>query len=149
MIKSISTFFCSGFGAGFFPLIPGTFASLIILPFVWYVKSYFSIQVLIFGIFFYYITSFILLKIILVDKKNMDPSYIVCDEYIGQSIALLFCDEKVTDYLVSFIIFRILDIKKPFPISYFDKLNNVSGVLMDDVIAGIIVAFIFFFYYGI
>lgn len=149
MIKSLSTFFCSGFGVGFIPLMPGTIASIVILPLIWFVKTQFSLQILILGIFIYFLISLFLLKIILVNKKNMDPSYVVCDEYIGQSIALLFCEEKISEYVISFILFRILDIKKPFPIIFFDKLKNPTGVLMDDVIAGIIVAFGFFIYYGI
>ncbi len=149
MIKSLSTFFCSGFGIGFIPLMPGTIASIVILPLIWFIKTEFSLQVLILGIFIYFLISLFLLKIILDNKENMDPSYVVCDEYIGQSIALLFCNEKLSEYIIAFILFRILDIKKPFPIIYFDKLKNATGVLMDDVIAGVIVAFGFFIYYGI
>ncbi len=78
----------------------------------------------------------------------MDPKYVVCDEYIGQSIALLFCDEKILDYIIAFLLFRILDILKPFPISYFDNSKTISGVLIDDVIAGIFVALIFLLYYA-
>ena len=149
MIKKISSFFCTGFGVGNIPLMPGTFASLLTLPFIWLIKSHFSLEILISGIIIYYLISHLLLKVILNDKKNMDPSNIVCDEYIGQSIALLFCEQKVLDYFIAFIFFRILDIKKPYPISYFDKLKTVSGVLLDDVVAGVIVAFTFLIYYEV
>ena len=43
-----------------------------------------------------------LLKITLLNKKDKDPKYIVCDEYIGQSIALIFCNEKIIDYFIAF-----------------------------------------------
>ena len=149
MIKKFPLFFCTGFGIGFFPFFPGTIASLVILPVIWFVKSNFSLEILILGIILYYALSMFLLKITLLKKKDKDPKYVVCDEYIGQSISLIFCNEKVIDYLLAFFLFRVLDIRKPFPISYFDNKKSVSSVFIDDIIAGLIVAIIFFIYYGI
>ena len=149
MIKNFSLFFCTGFGVGFFPLIPGTVASLMILPLIWFIKIKFSLEILVFGITLYYCASMFFLRITLSNKREKDPKYIVCDEYVGQSIALIFCNEKIIDYLLAFFLFRILDISKPFPISHFDKKKNVSSVLIDDVIAGLIVAAIFFIYYEV
>ena len=90
-----------------------------------------------------------LLKITLLNKKDKDPKYIVCDEYVGQSISLIFCNEKIIDYFLAFILFRVLDIRKPFPISHFDNKKSVSSVFNDDIIAGFIVAILFFIYYEI
>ena len=149
MIKNFSLFFCTGFGVGFFPFFPGTIASLIVLPVVWFVKINFSLEILIFCITIYYVFSFLLLKILLLNNNDKDPKYIVCDEYIGQTIALIFCNEKIIDYFLAFFLFRVLDICKPFPISYFDSQKSISSVLIDDVIAGLIVAIIFFVYYEI
>ena len=149
MIKKFSIFFCTGFGVGFFPFFPGTIASLIILPVIWFVKMNFSLEILILGIVLYYVFSMFFLKITLLNKTNRDPKYIVCDEYIGQSIALIFCNEEFIDYFFAFFFFRILDIGKPFPISYFDNKKSVSSVIIDDVIAGSIVATVFFIYHEI
>ena len=149
MIKNFPLFFCTGFGVGFFPLFPGTIASLIILPVIWFIKTNFSLEILIFGILLYYLISLFFLKIALLNFKDKDPKYIVCDEYVGQTIALIFCNEKIVDYLFAFFLFRILDIRKPFPISYFDNQKSISSVLIDDVIAGLIVAIMFFIYYEI
>lgn len=91
--------------------------------------------------------SYVLLRLLKNDEKNIDPSFIVCDEYIGQSLAILFCSQKITDYLLAFLIFRFLDIYKPFPISYFDNMKNEYGVLLDDIVAGLITTFIFYIYY--
>ena len=149
MIKNFSLFFCTGVGGGFFPFFPGTIASLIILPVIWFVKINFSLEILIFCITIYYFFSFLLLKVLLLNNKDKDPKYIVCDEYIGQTIALIFCNEKIVDYFLAFFLFRVLDISKPFPISYFDSQKSTSSVLIDDVIAGLIVAIMFFIYYEI
>ena len=149
MFKKFPLFFCTGFGIGFFPLFPGTIASLVILPVVWFVKLNFSLEILILGIILYYALSMFLLKITLLNKRDKDPKYIVCDEYIGQSISLIFCNEKIIDYFLAFFLFRVLDISKPFPISHFDKQKSVSSVFIDDIIAGFIVATFFFIYYEI
>ena len=149
MNKKFSLFFCAGFGIGFFPFFPGTMASLAILPVIWFVKSNFSLEILILGIILYYALSMFLLKITLLNKRDKDPKYIVCDEYIGQSISLIFCNEKIIDYFLAFFLFRVLDISKPFPISHFDKQKSVSSVFIDDIIAGFIVATFFFIYYEI
>ena len=103
MIKKFALFFCTGFGVGFFPFFPGTMASLAILPVIWFVKLNLSLGILIFGIILYYALSMYLLKIILLNKKDKDPKYIVCDEYIGQSISLIFCNEKIIDYFIAFV----------------------------------------------
>ena len=149
MIKKFPLFFCTGFGIGYFPFFPGTLASFVILPVVWFVKLNFSLEILIFGIILYYALSMYLLKITLLNKKDKDPKYVVCDEYIGQSISLIFCNEKIIDYFLAFVFFRVLDIRKPFPISYFDNKKSISSVFIDDIIAGLIVATFFFIYYEI
>ena len=149
MIKKFPLFFCAGFGIGFFPLFPGTIASFSILPVIWVVKLNFSLEILILGITVYCALSMFLLRITLLNKSDKDPKYIVCDEYIGQSISLIFCNEKIIDYFVAFFLFRVLDIKKPFPISYFDNKKSISSVFIDDIIAGLIVATFFFIYYEI
>lgn len=147
-IKKLAFFFCTGFGIGYFSKAPGTLASLMILPFIWVIKPQISTLFLVISLIIYFIISYLFLKVILTDKTNMDPKYIVCDEYLGQSIALIFCNQEYLDFFIAFICFRILDIKKPFPISYFDEKKNISGVLMDDVIAGLTVSIIFLVYYA-
>ena len=70
--------------------------------------------------------------------KKKDPSYIVIDEHIGQAVALLFCNETILNYLLAFILFRFFDILKPFPINYFDRIDNSFGIIADDIAAGLI-----------
>jgi phosphatidylglycerophosphatase A len=60
------------------------------------------------------------------------------DEFIGQSIPLLICENNFFLIILSLLLFRLFDITKPWPASYFDfKIKNATGVIMDDVIAGI------------
>ena len=89
--------------------------------------------------------------------ENKDPKEVVIDEFIGQSIPICLYEiahegTKETDrvlifYFVMFILFRIFDISKPFPVSYYDKaFKNSFGVIMDDVCAGLYVVAILVLY---
>ena len=83
-------------------------------------------------------------------NKNKDPKEVVIDEFIGQSIPIYLYEishgtikesqEAILFYLYIFILFRYFDIKKPFPVSYFDRnFKNSFGVILDDVVAGLYV----------
>ena len=137
------------FGLGRISFIPGTFGSLatVILLFICFhifnISS--NIILLILSIVFAY--SFIAIKNYTQDSKNKDPGEIIIDEFIGQAIPIYLYEishgtDKATDqaiiiYAICFVLFRFFDIKKPFPVSYFDKKQkNSFGVVMDDVCAG-------------
>ena len=133
------------FGIGFLP-ISGTIGSLIAI-FVYFIfynyLNLLSFIVLIILIFFYSI--FFLDKTIKGSFSTSDPKEIVIDEFIGQSIPLLLCENNFFLIILSFLLFRLFDITKPWPTSYFDlKVKNANGVLMDDLIAGL---YTFFFIY--
>ena len=133
------------FGIGFLP-ISGTIGSLIAI-FVYFIfynyLNLLSFIVLIILIFFYSI--FFLDKTIKRSFSTSDPKEIVIDEFIGQSIPLLLCENNFFLIILSFLLFRLFDITKPWPASYFDlKIKNANGVLMDDIIAGL---YTFFFIY--
>ena len=79
------------------------------------------------------------------------------DEFIGQSIPLCLYEvahnvpketaEILKFYFIMFILFRIFDITKPFPVSYYEKnFKNSLGVIMDDVCAGLYVVAILVLY---
>lgn len=70
---------------------------------------------------------------------RQDPSEVVIDEVAGQLIALVGLPATGTWILAGFFVFRILDIFKPFPISYFDrKVKGGVGIMSDDIVAGMI-----------
>lgn len=67
-----------------------------------------------------------------------DPGCIVIDEILGMLIALTFAPAHPAAWLFAFILFRIFDIFKPFPVSWFDRhIHGGIGIMMDDVIAGL------------
>ena len=88
---------------------------------------------------------------------NKDPNDVVIDEFIGQSIPICLYEiahegtketsQVLTFYFIMFILFRIFDIVKPYPVNYYDKnFKNSFGVVMDDVCAGLYVVAVLVLY---
>lgn len=68
-----------------------------------------------------------------------DPKEVVIDEVAGQGIALLFCPLAWQWFVAAFILFRIFDVLKPWPVGWADKnLHGGVGIMADDVLAGLI-----------
>ena len=67
-----------------------------------------------------------------------DPGCIVIDEILGMFITLTLAPNHPVAWLLGFVLFRIFDVLKPFPVSWFDThLHGGIGIMMDDVMAGI------------
>ena len=140
------------FGIGKMKMIPGTFGSLatiIILYFLFHTLNISSNLILI-GLVIVFIYSFFAVASHIKNIEDKDPGEIVIDEFIGQSIPIYLYEvshgteklpnEAIIFYAVCFILFRFFDIRKPFPINFFDKnYKNSFGVIMDDVCAGLYV----------
>ena len=152
MIKRFNTLFVTMFGLGKIKIIPGTIGSLatvIILYFLFHIIDLNS-NLILFGLIVIFIYSFLAVASHIENNENKDPREIIIDEFIGQSIPIYLyeishateksANEAIIFYTICFILFRFFDIKKPFPVSFFDKnFKNSFGVIMDDVFAGIYV----------
>ena len=67
-----------------------------------------------------------------------DPSEVVVDEFIGQSLPLIFLLQfNVYEVLLAFSSFRLFDIFKIYPVNKVENIKGANGVIMDDVVAGI------------
>jgi phosphatidylglycerophosphatase A len=128
------------FGIGFLP-ISGTMGSLVAIFFYYIFYNYLNLLSFIFFIIFIFFYSiFFLNKSLNQSFSSSDPKEIVIDEFIGQSIPLILCENNFF-----LIIFRLFDITKPWPASYFDlKVKGANGVLMDDIIAGLYAFFVIY-----
>ena len=137
-MSQIAKYFVTIFGLGFIPIAPGTLGSIFTIL-VWY----FSITVL--NIYFFYfifilvfLCSFKLVQIYLDNEKKDDPPEVIVDEFIGQSLPLIFLFHYNTyDLLMAFCIFRFFDIFKIYPINKIENIEGANGVIMDDFVAGI------------
>ena len=149
MIKTLNTLFVTMFGLGKIPKIPGTFGSLatIIILYISFHILNISSNIILIGLIFIFIFSFLAVSIHIKNIENKDPKEVIIDEFIGQSIPIYLyeishgteksADEAIIFYAVCFVLFRFFDIVKPFPVSFFDRnFKNSFGVIMDDVCAG-------------
>ena len=152
MFKNLNYMFVSMFGIGSISKIPGSIASLTTVLFLLLLFHYLKVSAstfLIFLVIIFIISIFSINKFIK-DKDNKDPKEVVIDEFIGQSIPICLYEighpntnsfvETLTVYFIIFILFRVFDITKPYPVSYYDKnFKNGFGVVMDDICAGLYV----------
>ena len=71
------------------------------------------------------------------DSDSKDHSAIVIDEVAGMLVTLSFVSYGIMTYLCAFLLFRLFDIWKPWPISWVDQnIQGGLGILLDDLIAG-------------
>ena len=152
MIKTFNYLFVTCFGVGSLRFAPGTLTSLVTTIFLYSLfhivgLSSNTILIILLIIFIY---SFHAVSEYIKYSDNKDPKEVVIDEFIGQSIPIYLFEvshglskssqEVVLIYLYIFILFRFFDIKKPFPVNFFDKkFKNSFGVIIDDVVAGLYV----------
>ena len=143
-------------GIGKIKKIPGSFASLattLLLFFLFHVLKILPSIILTAVIIIFFISLYAV-NFFIKNLDNKDPKEVVIDEFIGQSIPICLYEiahegtkeisQVLTFYFIMFILFRIFDIVKPYPVSYYDKnFKNSFGVIMDDVCAGLyVVAFL-------
>ena len=159
MFNKINFLFVTLFGIGKIKKIPGSFASLATALFLFFLFHILNVSpnMVLFSIIVIFFISLYAVSIFIKDLPNKDPKEIVIDEFIGQSIPICLYEvahdmPKETDqvlkfYFIMFILFRIFDIAKPFPVSYYDKnFKNSFGVIMDDVCAGLYVVLVLVLY---
>jgi len=132
-------FLALGFGSGLAPKAPGTFGTLAAIPLFLLLTMLmptplpYAIAVLVLGVAGIYICGKAA-----DDVGVHDHPAIVWDEFIGFFITMFMVPVSWQSILVGFILFRIFDIAKPWPISFIDKkMTGGLGIMFDDVLAGI------------
>ena len=148
-MNKINFLFVTLFGIGKLKKIPGSYASLGTTIFLFFLFHMLNISpnVVLVGVIVIFLISLYAVNMFIKDLDNKDPKEVVIDEFIGQSIPICLYEishegtnetgHVLTFYFIMFILFRIFDIAKPFPVSFFDKkFKNSFGVIMDDVCAG-------------
>jgi phosphatidylglycerophosphatase A len=131
-------FLATGFYIGNIPFAPGTFGSLIGLPLCFALAGISAAAAMLWALFFILFAVWIADVAEKILEQN-DPGCIVIDEIAGMVVALVGLPFNPITVVIGFILFRILDILKPFPIRDLDKrIPGGLGVVADDVAAGII-----------
>ncbi len=152
-MKRLAYIIGTWFGAGLSPVAPGTVGSLAAIPFVWYFAWQGPLPLLLFLLSTLSIGVWAA-DVISKDRNNPDPQIVVVDEVQGQAAAILLTTvllpieelRRVIDpfslrgwavMAVCFAMFRVFDILKPWPVSYFDRKHSPLGVMLDDTAAGL------------
>lgn len=127
-----------GFGSGLAPKAPGTFGTLAALPLVWLLAMLpfgWSAAVIVAGA----VLGVYLCDVVSRDIGAEDHGAIVWDEIVGFAITLWAVPLTIQNVLIAFVLFRMLDIIKPWPIRWFDRnVHGGLGVMLDDIVAGVL-----------
>lgn len=134
-MNNIAKFVASFFYAGYFPLAPGTFASFLGLC--------------LYQIFYHDITAYVLIFVgicalgfLTGDRAERaagekDPSFVVIDEVAGAMIAFFMLPLTPQVMITAFFLFRAFDMFKIYPANRMEGLKGGTGIMMDDIVAGI------------
>ena len=137
-IRKPTLWIATGFGLGYSPVMPGTAGTLLGLPLAWAmstrldVGSFLALELvlLILGVGICKIGSEMLGK--------PDPSAVVFDEYVSLPLALFLIPFTWQTLLFAFVLHRVFDITKPWPVSAAERLPHGWGIMADDVVAAIL-----------
>ena len=126
----------TGFGAGCSPVIPGTMGTLVGIP------VFFVLSALAFPVRELTTLAFFFLAVWTAEKAQahwgvQDDQRIVIDEITGFLVTMLWVPVTAITVLCGFILFRLFDITKPFPVRRLERVKGGYGVVLDDVMAGV------------
>jgi phosphatidylglycerophosphatase A len=131
-----ATLLASGFGAGYSPIAPGTAGSLVGLLLFWPLA----------GLPFAWLAGLTAALFVLGVAAGSrvarrvgleDPGLVVVDEIVGMWISLFFVPFTPANVVAAFLLFRGMDIAKPYPAADLEHLPGGWGIMADDVMAGV------------
>lgn len=135
--KALASVLGSGFFTGYLPFAQGTAGSALFVVLWWFfVPSIMNVEIAI-------LTTLFVLSIPVSkwgeELWGEDPGRITIDEFVGQGVALLFLPKSIIWYFAAFILFRIFDtFKFSFIKKYIEPIPKGWGVVLDDIVAGLI-----------
>ncbi len=134
-ISFVDNLISTGLGSGLSPIAPGTFGTLLGLI-VYFIPGFDRLYVILPAIVvFFFWGSYSAGRAERV--YGHDPSRVVIDEVVAMWISLLFLPKRLFVAAIAFLIFRLLDIFKPYPANYFDKNNGGLMIMLDDVVCAV------------
>lgn len=128
----------TGLGSGLAPKAPGTFGSLAALPLCVLASGFAPV----YGLALILLVSLLGIYVSHSTSKDLgvhDHGGIVIDEWAGMLITFFAVPLSGPVLLIGFVLFRVLDILKPWPIRWFDEnLHGGLGIMLDDLVAGVL-----------
>jgi phosphatidylglycerophosphatase A len=126
------------FGTGLLPIAPGTWGSLVALPLAWAIRSHFGTGGLAAATVIVFCIGWWTAATVAKTSAIEDPGAVVIDEVAAQWLVLLPAPLDPLAYASAFLLFRILDIWKPWPASWADRhMNGGLGIMLDDLFAAV------------
>jgi phosphatidylglycerophosphatase A len=135
-MDKIIMFLATGFYSGNLPKAPGTWGSLAaLLP--WFFMRNMPLQSYLGLVAILFVVGCILAGSAEKILDQADAGPIVIDEFVGMFIALAAAPSHPAAWILGFLLFRLFDVWKPFPCSWFDThIHGGFGIMIDDVVAG-------------
>ncbi len=134
-VKRLATLYATFFYTGFFPFAPATFATLVFMLVYRFVPG--GDWLATWTIFLPTLVLSIPASTIVEKARGTDPHCVVIDEVVGIQIVLLGATPSAAGLVAAFILFRIFDVWKPYPIDRLQSLPRGWGIVADDVVAGL------------
>jgi phosphatidylglycerophosphatase A len=136
-------------GVGLSPKAPGTMGSLAALPFAWFILAYGGVIALLTAIVLVFAVGCWAAAVYERESGDKDPGSVVIDEVAGQWLALLAAPLEPAAFAIGFLLFRLFDIIKPWPVRVFDqRMGGGLGIMVDDIIAALFPLVVFLFWRG-
>ena len=136
----IATVLATFFGVGRMPFAPGTVASAVALPLAWLILWKLGAIALVLGSLAAYLIGIWSTGEYARTSGKDDPSECVIDEVAGQWLACAAATLSFPGFAIAFVLFRLFDITKVWPVSEGEKLPGGWGIMSDDMIAGALAA---------
>lgn len=137
LLKRPVHFLAFGFGAGLMPHAPGTFGTLVAVP------IYLLIMQLSVPAYLAVLAAMTVVGVWVCDRTTVDLGVhdhggIVWDEMVGYLLTLTAVPPTWWNIVLAFVLFRVFDIAKPWPINWVDKrVSGGLGIMVDDIIAAL------------
>ncbi len=140
----------AGFGLGYLPEMPGTWASLAAIPLAWVLHALGGFALVAAGTVALTLAG--VWALAQLPETSEDPGWVVIDELAGMMLALWPLSLGLTlagtgpwvfpwpGWVLGFLVFRALDIWKPWPVSWAERAGGAWGVMLDDLVAGALTA---------
>lgn len=126
------------FGVGLIPIAPGTFGSLAALPFAWAMLELAGPWLLLVATAVVFAVGCWASDRYAAAASNSDPGAVVVDEVAGQWLALALAAPDLAQFALAFVLFRVFDVLKPWPVSWAERrFSGGFGIMIDDVAAAV------------
>jgi len=146
LLRRPAHFLAFGFGSGLFPKAPGTAGTLVAVPLAFILRDL-DLPVFLALTAVLFIVGVWLCGRTADDLGVHDHSGIVWDEIVGYLVTVAWVPREGLWLVAGFVLFRLFDIWKPWPISTLDRrVKGGFGIMLDDLLAGLVAAAVLFIF---